>query len=168
MINVPAEKISEMYDKVDRDLQNNIQNENLSTPRDLGEFRGEIPHDLDMLSNDDIANLMVKVQEYQRCVNSYLSDARNMKKVKQRILKGVKSAITIERGKEHVESDPRYIESDCALLYWEMKEEYLEDISKSASKSYQMISRLIALREQDLQQTTRREVFRKGGRKTYG
>lgn len=122
-------------------------------------YEGEIPEDLDVLSNDDLANLMVRHQAWTAYLNGCASAAAASKKVSERALKGIKNEIELQRGKEYVHSDPRFIRADAALLYHELKVDIIGDILKNARNAYQLMSRLVALREQDQQQTTRRSVL---------
>lgn len=122
-------------------------------------YEGDVPEDLDILSNDDLANLMVRHQAWTAYLNGCASAATASKKVAERALKGIKNEIELQRGKEYVHSDPRFIRADASLLYHELKVDIISDILKNARNAYQLMSRLVSLREQDQQQTTRRNVL---------
>jgi hypothetical protein len=123
------------------------------------EYTGAIPENLDMLSNDELAHLMVMHQSWTAYLNGCHSTAVASKKVADRALKGAKTSIEQERGKHGLESDPRYVRADASLLYHDLKVEIISDLLKAARSAYQLMSRLISLREQDVSQTTRRHVM---------
>ena len=123
------------------------------------EYDGQLPPDLDLLTNDELASLMVRHQEWTRYLNGCHSSANASKKVAQRSLRSIKNSIEQERGKEVVLSDPRFVEADVKFLFHELKEEIISDLLKDAKASYTLMSRLIALREQDLQATQKRHVM---------
>ena len=112
-----------------------------------------------MMTNDELAHLMVVHQSWTAYLNGCHSASVAAKKVAERILKGVKSSIEQERGKEWVLSDPRFIKADAQLLFNDLKTEIIADALKAARNGYQLMSRLISLREQDTNQTTRRHVL---------
>ena len=134
-----------MQDDPDRDRPNN--------------YDGQVPENLDMLTNDELAHLMVMHQSWTSYLNGCHSSAQASMKVSSRALKGIRNAVEQERGKSFVDSDPRVIQADAQLLYHELKADIIGDLMKSARNSYQLMSRLITLREQDLNQTTRRNVL---------
>ena len=123
------------------------------------EYDGQIPKNLDMLSNDELASLMVVHQAWTSYLNGCHSGSAASLKTSERALKGIKASITQERGKDYVLSDPRYIEADARVLFYEIKTDIISDILKDARNNYQLMSRLITLREQDMSQTTRRNVL---------
>lgn len=166
-MSIPAEQLRDMYAQVGSDIRTDLAAQGLRIPDDPNvdrptDYFGDLPTNLDMLTNDDLAALMVRHQAWTRFVNGSHSDATAQKTVSDRIRKGVRAAITNERGKEYVDTDPRYVEADCAYLYYELKSEIIAEMLRDARNGYQIISRLITLREQDLQQTTRRGTLEGG------
>jgi len=123
------------------------------------QYEGQVPEDLDTLTNDELAHLMVVHQSWTSYLNGCYSSSNAAKKVAEHILKGIKSSITAERGKEGLGSDPRFIRADATLVYHTIKVDLTADVLKSASNAYKLMSRLISLREQDMNQTTRRHVL---------
>lgn len=161
---MPPEKIRYTYSNISKDVARDLQSSGIFLRNDPErdkprEYDGQVPEDLDMLSNDELAHLMVIHQAWTSYLNGCYSTASASTKVADRTLKGVKSSIEQERGKNAVLSDPRYIKADAELLYCELKSDIIGDLLKMARTSYQLMSRLIALREQDMAQTTRRNVM---------
>jgi len=166
-MSVPPEHLRDMYARVGADIRTDLAAQGLRIPDDPNvdrptDYFGELPTNLDVLTNDDLAALMVKHQAWTRFVNGSHSDATAQKTVADRIRRGIRASITNERGKDFVETDPRYVESDCTYLYYELKSEIIAEMLRDARNGYQIISRLITLREQDLQQTTRRSTMESG------
>lgn len=156
--------IEQTYADVSSGVMRDLDRQGIYIPADPDRdrprgYEGEIPEDLDVLSNDDLANLMVRHQSWTAYLNGCASAAAASKKVAERALKGIKNEIELSRGKEYVYSDPRFIRADAALLYHELKVDIITDVLKNARNAYQLMSRLVALREQDQQQTTRRNVL---------
>ena len=161
------EHLRDMYSQVGADIRNDLAAQGLRIPDDPNvdrpvDYAGELPQNLDVLGNDELAALMVRHQAWTRFVNGSFSESSAQKTVYDRIRKGIRASITNERGKDYVDTDPRYVEADCTYLYYELKTEMIEEMLRDARNGYQIISRLITLREQDLQQTTRRHTTEGG------
>jgi hypothetical protein len=160
----PPEKIEQAYSGVAMEALESLSQSGIYLQDDPtrdrpAEYDGQIPKNLDMLSNDELASLMVVHQSWTSYLNGCHSGSAASLKTAERALKGVKASITQERGKDYVLPDPRYIEADARVLYHEIKTDIISDILRDARNNYQLMSRLITLREQDMSQTTRRNVL---------
>lgn len=123
----------------------------LDRPRfKTGEFyEGQIPENLDSLSNDELTEIMSLHAEWTRYINGAISEAQARRVVAQQKEKAVRASITAERGKDKYESDRRYINVAAELTYAEVMLTYLEAIKSTATNDYRVISRVITLRGQD-------------------
>lgn len=163
-LSMSPEKISNTYADVSLSVVKDLTERGIYMQDDPerdrpSSYDGQVPENLDMLSNDELAHLMVMHQSWTTYLNGCHSSAQASMKVSSRALKGIRNSVEQERGKSYVDSDPRVIHADAQLLYHELKSDIIGDLLKSARNSYQLMSRLITLREQDLNQTTRRNVL---------
>jgi len=163
-LSMNPEEIKNAYEDVSLSVVNDLSQSGIYMQDDPdrdkpSEYDGHVPENLDMLTNDELAHLMVMHQSWTSYLNGCHSSAQASMKVSSRALKGIKNSVGQERGKEFIDSDPRVIRADAQMLYHEIKADIIGDLLKSARNSYQLMSRLITLREQDLNQTTRRNVM---------
>jgi len=158
-LNASVTQITDAYGNIVSDARAQLSrmgirvtnDENTDRPRfrDGQFYDGQIPANLDHLSNDELTEIMSLHAEWTRYINGAISEAMAQRVVAQQKEKAVRASITAERGKDKYESDRRYISVAAELTYAEVMLTYLEAIKSTATNDYRVISRVITLRGQD-------------------
>lgn len=170
-LDATPEKIAEAYDPVPASARALIEQKGFRIPDDASRDRpvyagahydGTLPKDLDQLPNDEVVELMVVHAEWMRYINGSIAEATANKTAVAKKEKAIRSSIIKERGKDHVDSDVRYIEVGADLAYWDTIVSYLEAIKTNASNDYKILSRIVTVRGQDLEMSGRAHNIRHG------
>lgn len=118
-------------------------------------YRGVLPEDLDSLSTSDISNMMSAHIIWTRYVQGLLSDATVKLNCSSQILSAVKSALIKEVGKDTYEFNEEYMKAMCSYQECSAIKTYLESAEKMCTQNYKVLSRVITLRGQDSDTTSR-------------
>ncbi len=118
-------------------------------------YRGVLPEDLDSLSTSDISNIMSAHIIWTRYVQGLLSDATVKLNCASQILSAVKSALIKEVGKDSFEFNDDYMKAMCSYQECSAMKTYLESAQNMCTQNYKVLSRVITLRGQDADTTSR-------------
>lgn len=126
-------------------------------------YRGVLPKDLDSLSISDISDLMSAHVIWTRYVQGLLSDATVKLNCSQQILNSVKSALIKEVGKDSYEFNEDYLKAMCSYQEASAVKTYLESAQSMCNQNYKVLSRLITLRGQDQDTSSRLSNIQRSG-----
>lgn len=125
-------------------------------------YSGALPEDLDSLTYTQLSDLMRANTDWNRYLNSHRTAISNEILIAKEQLKSVKAAIIVQRGKESLECDHRYIDHNVALAELECLRAILDMALQGAKDSYKLLSRVVTVRGQDQDRVQRSENFERG------
>lgn len=170
-LNASPEDIDNAFRELPANARSTLEERGFRVPDDLeydrptynnGYYDGTLPRNLDQLPNHEVVELMAVHAEWMRYVNGSVAEATAHKTMLAKKEKAIRASITKERGKEHVDSDVRYIEVSADVTYWDTILGYLEAIRANASNDYKILSRIVTVRGQDIEVSARVNNVRHG------
>ena len=130
-------------------------------------FSGQLPDNLELLSNHEIAQFMGLNNEWA----AYLRDQHSELEVQMAIVKekeaAIKSSLLRVMDKSLIPSDARYVDVIETKLYFDSLAKKVEIHLKRADNNYKVLSRIISLRQQDEEKSRRTNSVRSGGNGKY-
>jgi hypothetical protein len=131
-------------------------------------FRGELPHDLTRLTDNDLGTLLWMFSMWNDYVQFQLAEAQmNLSRAEAELeLAAAKLRVmykydeknkkrTEQERKDMVLIDRRYVDLQSNVLYFEALYRFIKAIANSAESAWQTISRRITQRGQDLERDRR-------------
>lgn len=138
------------------------------TPSGVVPYRGELPTDLTVLTDDQLGMYMGLLSEWLNYVQMQLAEASTQQLKAKSSLAAVEAKLRIayrldeEKKKrsnperdDHVGADRRFIEAQANLLYWETMYRYINAIAQGADNAFTAVSRRITQRGQDIERERR-------------
>jgi len=167
------EEIEDAYSQTASEARSSLEEMGIRVPdcpmndrpslRDGEFYSGQLPSNLDELSNSEIVEVMAKHLEWIRYINGHLADSQVKKKIAARKVKAVESSVATTRGKDAVDSDRRCLQASAFdLSLHDARLTYLEAIKANAAQDYKTLSRIITIRGLDQEAQMRINSVQKG------
>ena len=162
------EDINRAFSTIDKKVNNQLSNILGVNPMiTQPSFSGQLPDNLELLSNHDIAQFMGLNNEWA----AYLRDQHSELEVQMAIVKekeaAIKSSLLRVMDKNLIPSDARYVDVIETKLYFDSLAKKVEIHLKRADNNYKVLSRIISLRQQDEEKSRRTNSVRSGGNGKY-
>lgn len=157
--------LSRIEEKVKNTLNNIIGGKNmiLKPPH----FTGEIPQNIEMLSNSEIAMIMGENNAWVAYLRDQLSDIEIQISVCKEQESSVKSSLLRIMDKNLIASDARYVDVVENKLYFEALAKKVEIHLKRGDNNYKVLSRVITLRQNDEEKNRRHNSVQSGGKYAF-